>query len=429
MRSFTALFADVPTTIDAAGNVAFRSSAGTSSAGNSAPGSRNNSTDRTAQAANAGTPVRALAEASLYNEFKDSPAPKGETVALSTVNLHGTTASQSKPRAPAPAPIPVTAASAAPAQPAANGGGWLTGFTQAISSFTASYNATSPGPKPPAPEQARRSRPTHTATGAEAGSGKAAFKPKDQRPKLSQADVNRRLDAYHSQQLRTPGGGGGSAAERADDGEESGGFTMLSPGSEVESLIALTPAVLYYCSCVVSKTPGMARNPFVVENVIVVTSRVENELSRAMRACDLSYQLSCICPSLDFSLFCCVCVGTIYVTPTTICVSTSSGLLTVRKEIFPISALHEVLLPAQWLPRHSDATQGSGNGGNTNTSSSSAVSMLYSNTLQLVFFSGGGGAGSAGSGSRELLVSPVMLDCVKLRHILLEVKAAFAQVK
>jgi hypothetical protein len=107
-------------------------------------------------------------------------------------------------------------------------------------------------------------------------------------------------------------------------------------------------------------------------------------------------------------------------------VSISSGLLTVRKEIFPLSALHEVLLPAQWLPRHSDAAQG-GNSG--------AVSMLYSNTLQLVLFKsahssvGSAGGSAGGAASRELLVSPVMLDCAKLRHILLEVKAAFAQVK
>jgi hypothetical protein len=169
------------------------------------------------------------------------------------VNLHGTAAAPSKTRAPAPVPAPATAASAAPVQPAAASGGWLTGFTQAISTFTASYNTASPGPKPPAPETARSSRPTHPVTNTDAGSTKAAFKPKD-RPKLSQADVDRRLNAYHTQQLRTPGRGG-SAAERAEE-EESGGFTVLSPGSEVESLIALTPAVLYYCSCVVSKTPG-----------------------------------------------------------------------------------------------------------------------------------------------------------------------------
>jgi hypothetical protein len=118
-------------------------------------------------------------------------------------------------------------------------------------------------------------------------------------------------------------------------------------------------------------------------------------------------------------------IGTLYVTPTAVCIASSSGLLTMRqnKEIFPLSALHEVLLPAQWLARHTDGTH----------SGASSGSMFSSNTLMLVFFkptvtTPGPGA-RASSGSREVLVSPMLLDCTKLRHVLLEVKAAFAQVR
>lgn len=130
-----------------------------------------------------------------------------------------------------------------------------------------------------------------------------------------------------------------------------------------------------------------------------------------------------------------VAVGTIYITPTAICVTSSSGLLTMRqnKEVFPLSALHDVRLPSQW------AAAGAG----------SAVPVLLSNTLQLVFFKAptghsqagptspltahatgpAGAIGSAVPGCREVLISPMMLDCAKLRHILLEVKAAFAEVR
>lgn len=96
-----------------------------------------------------------------------------------------------------------------------------------------------------------------------------------------------------------------------------------------------------------------------------------------------------------------------------------------------MSALSDVLLPAQWLRQQQGQQQGQhGESG----------SMFSSNTLMLVFFKTPGGAGAAlgpspgpalvgGGGARELLVSPMLLDCAKLRQVLLEVKAAFAQVR
>ena len=98
-----------------------------------------------------------------------------------------------------------------------------------------------------------------------------------------------------------------------------------------------------------------------------------------------------------------------------------------NKEVFPLSALSDVLLPAQWLPRTADSSTSGG-----------SVSMLYSNTLQLVFFRGGHSASTSSSTAtatsqqqqgREVLVSPMLVDCAKLRHVLLEVKAAFAHVR
>ena len=121
--------------------------------------------------------------------------------------------------------------------------------------------------------------------------------------------------------------------------------------------------------------------------------------------------------------------GTIYITPTSICLTSTTALLTMRqnKEVFPLSALSDVLLPAQWLPRTADSSTSGG-----------SVSMLYSNTLQLVFFRGGHSASTSSSTAtatsqqqqgREVLVSPMLVDCAKLRHVLLEVKAAFAHVR
>jgi len=178
---------------------------------------------------------------------------------------------------------------------------------------------------------------------------------------------------------------------------EGKGLTLLSPQSQATSLIALSPVVLYYCSCLISKSPG-----------------------------------------------------TIYITPTTICVASNNSLLTLKqnKEVFPISALHDVLLPAQWVG-HTGPSSG------TSTTTATSVPMLYSNTLQLVFFKNSGqahtnantdtGSSSACTASaptapmspgaevtascREVLISPMMLDCVKLRHIILEVRTAFAQVR
>ena len=121
--------------------------------------------------------------------------------------------------------------------------------------------------------------------------------------------------------------------------------------------------------------------------------------------------------------------GTLYITPTSICLTSTTALLTMRqnKEVFPLSALTDVLLPAQWLPRTADSSTSGG-----------SVSMLYSNTLQLVFFRGGHSASTSSSTAtatsqqqqgREVLVSPMLVDCAKLRHVLLEVKAAFAHVR
>ncbi len=126
----------------------------------------------------------------------------------------------------------------------------------------------------------------------------------------------------------------------------------------------------------------------------------------------------------------CSFLGTLYITPTTICVSYTVSLLSMRqhKEIFPISALHDVYLPAAWLSNHNSRPAG----GKADTSNNSgAVSVLYGNTLQLLFFkntanTGSGGAGANGVNGRELLVSPMMMDCAKLRNVILEVRSAFS---
>jgi hypothetical protein len=264
MKTFTAQFADVPMTIDAGGSTVLYPA--TASAGNSrdssAANSRNNSVEHPAD--HGGNLTAALVEASLHNEFKDSPAPKpGATyVSLqqhskrSGAGKVATVSSSSHPQDAAP----VTTA-------AATGGGWMSGL---FSSFTSHYSATA------APSQAQavarqhrtpRKDSTHNSDASAAHDTQHHFKPKELRPKLTQEQVSRRLDGYlqqhqdHEQDRNlsqqtvelTPAKG--HATEEGEvQGEE--GYTVLSPSSQAESLIALTPAVLYYCSCLISKMPG-----------------------------------------------------------------------------------------------------------------------------------------------------------------------------
>ena len=106
------------------------------------------------------------------------------------------------------------------------------------------------------------------------------FKPKELRPKQTQADVNKRLLNYHTHNTTNTNTstnittinnnnttrirGRSTSADRSDHPTYTTGTHVHSDGKglsmddfqEVESLISLTPIVLYYCSCLVAKMPG-----------------------------------------------------------------------------------------------------------------------------------------------------------------------------
>lgn len=152
-------------------------------------------------------------EASLYNEFKDSPAPKNGT------NTTATRPSTRQSRPPATAAAPTTTSN------------WMTGLSQAFSSFTGGYSANT----------ATTAHTTHTSNsgasnnnnGAGGDSGRvndvtaSGFKPRELRPKQTQEDVNRRLSGYQGEAPPTitatttaaPAGGATSAEPRTPGAE------------------------------------------------------------------------------------------------------------------------------------------------------------------------------------------------------------------
>ena len=78
-------------------------------------------------------------------------------------------------------------------------------------------------------------------------------------------------------------------------------------------------------------------------------------------------------------------------------------------------------------------SSGSAGGASANTNGT-VNSMLNSNALQLVFYKTnlspvkmhlGSARSSSVPSSRDMLIAPMLLDCVKLRNIIVEVKNAF----
>ena len=272
MKTFNNQFFDVPTTIDAAGNVSYGTGSQASSAHNSRNNSRNNSSDTGPHLSGGtvglgvGVGGAGLVEASLYNEFKESPA------AMKTINLHSD-ATKEKGRSQTSRPPAGTAATGAfVTSPGASN--WMSGITNAFSSFTSSYGHATEAParKQSDGQDARTSR--HISS--DKTDARTQFKPKEQRPKLTQDEVNRRLSEYHNVKNTTPvksgaistatcttshqpqeAGENGLAEEDWAHVGEGRGLTLLSPQSQAASLIALSPVVLYYCSCLISKSPGM----------------------------------------------------------------------------------------------------------------------------------------------------------------------------
>ncbi|KAJ1430035.1 hypothetical protein B484DRAFT_449115 [Ochromonadaceae sp. CCMP2298] len=126
-------------------------------------------------------------------------------------------------------------------------------------------------------------------------------------------------------------------------------------------------------------------------------------------------------------LYYCACLvnsspGTLYITPQHLCLTSSPGLqgilgITQRRHVWPLHLLQSVALPSDGF----------------------TFSVFSANTLKLTFAAGSGdGAGTgteqeAGAGAEkgekgqtEVLISPVLVDCVKLRYMLLEVRGAFS---
>ena len=237
MKTFHATFYDVPTIIDVFGNTAFKSN--NNSRTNSGSNSRTNSTERPSSTANTSTTStntavtnsnitptsvkpndlysEVLVEASLFNEFLDTPPPKSLTSkASNNANASGTINNSTT--------APATAATTTPSK------GWMSSL---ISSF---YN------NPVTQENAL-----------------VGFKPKELRPVQTQADVNRRLSQYHTQYTHnsnTTKSSNHSNVSASNSSEARGSGLAIDDYQQVESLISLTPIVLYYCSCLVSKIPG-----------------------------------------------------------------------------------------------------------------------------------------------------------------------------
>ena len=242
MKTFHATFYDVPTIIDVFGNTAFKSN--NNSRTNSGSNSRTNSTERPSTTANTAitsnntttstavinsniTPAsvkpndlysEVLVEASLFNEFLDTPPPKSLTnKASNNASVSGTGNNSTT--------VPVTTATVTPSK------GWMSSL---ISSF---YN------NPVTQENAL-----------------VGFKPKELRPVQTQADVNRRLSQYHTQHTQhsntTKSTDASNASASSKNSEARGSGLATDDYQQVESLISLTPIVLYYCSCLVSKMPG-----------------------------------------------------------------------------------------------------------------------------------------------------------------------------
>lgn len=238
MKTFTATFQDVPVTIDAAGNVT-----PSGSGAGSAPNSRSNSADR-------GSGDARHFETSLYSEFKDSPVPKAGAASLTTVGLHnnnsrsGSSSTGSKTTA-----TTVTAS---------EGAGWMRGLTQAFSSFTASTPTTTK-----AVQQAvnnKEQTPHITVSTAAVTSTDAATHTTVSSHALHPGTEIVCKSKEHQREketgLYTPTKGEVKEVLHAHEEAEEGGFTLLRSPESAASLIALTPAVLYYCSCLVSKSPG-----------------------------------------------------------------------------------------------------------------------------------------------------------------------------
>ena len=104
------------------------------------------------------------------------------------------------------------------------------------------------------------------------------------------------------------------------------------------------------------------------------------------------------------------------------------------KEIYPLTALHAVYLPSEWQSGSSNKYTSSSAGGASTNTNGTVNSMLNSNALQLVFYKTnlspvkmhlGSARSSSVPSSRDMLIAPMLLDCVKLRNIIVEVKNAF----
>lgn len=240
MKTFHATFYDVPTIIDVFGNTAFKSN--NNSRTNSGSNSRTNSTERPSSTANTTTSTiistntavtnsnitptsvkpndlysEVLVEASLFNEFLDTPPPKSVTNKASNHASASGIANNNTI-------VPATTATITPSK------GWMSSL---ISSF---YN------NPVTQENAL-----------------VGFKPKELRPVQTQADVNRRLSQYHTQHTHnsnTTRSSNHPDASTSNSSEARGSGLAIDDCQQVESLISLTPIVLYYCSCLVSKMPG-----------------------------------------------------------------------------------------------------------------------------------------------------------------------------
>ena len=194
-----------------------------------------------------------------------------------------------------------------------------------------------------------------------------AFVSPSRRSTQTAAQAKARLDAYSK------------AAEITDATP----ILHSSPASEDASIVSSSSSSSTSTSTSTTAVKAPKENPNVK-----VTSSDGSDKDQVLAVSDL--------PPRDNVLYYCACLvggipGKLYLTPYVICFVYGVLGITNVKEMLPLNKLESVIAPDK------------------------EASLLSANTLKLTFF----------AGSRVLFISPIMVECLRLRSVLMDAKEAF----